>query len=123
MHERRMKACQENEEEQALKFSNSGRGYGRSRGRGGPRGYGRGRQNIEYIKCFKCRKLGHYQKATNHKLHSIEKWRVKMIRSMPNGRSVPKKLWPEETKCVSYMLHKSHALSICERCYSIRTLE
>ena len=48
------------DEEQAFKVS--GRGNGRGRGaRTGSKGRGRGRQGKEYVECFKCHKLGHYQ--------------------------------------------------------------
>jgi hypothetical protein len=69
VHEGRMKIHKAKDEEQALKISNLGRGnsYGnqnRSRGRGA-RGRGRGRTNPnfskEYVECYKCHKLGHYQ--------------------------------------------------------------
>jgi hypothetical protein len=65
VHEQRMKGQQESSEEQALKISNNGgKGSGSSRGRGrssSSRGRGRGRQSKEYVECFKCHKLGHYQ--------------------------------------------------------------
>ncbi|XP_024634410.1 uncharacterized protein [Medicago truncatula] len=65
VHEQRMHAQHSKEEEQALKVSQSGRGYGRSRGvrNGcrGPGGRGRGRQSKKFIECFKCRKIGYYQ--------------------------------------------------------------
>ncbi|PNX59573.1 retrovirus-related Pol polyprotein from transposon TNT 1-94, partial [Trifolium pratense] len=51
LHEQRMKGQQESTEEQALKVSNSGRGAG----------HGRGRQSKEFVECFKCHNLGHYQ--------------------------------------------------------------
>lgn len=60
-----MQAQQSKEEEQALKISQSARGFGRGRGaRTGQRGRGgrgRGRVNKDQIECFKCHKLGHYQ--------------------------------------------------------------
>jgi hypothetical protein len=60
-----MKGQQDSSEEQALKVSNNGgRGSGSGRGRGrnsSSRGRGRGRQSREYVECFKCHKLGHYQ--------------------------------------------------------------
>lgn len=60
VHEQRMESQLVKEEEQALKVS--GRGNGRGRGaRTGFRGRGRGRQGKEYVECFKCHKLGHYQ--------------------------------------------------------------
>jgi hypothetical protein len=63
VHEQRMKGQQESTDEQALKISsNGGRGSNRGRGRGSSsRGRGRGRQSKEFVECFKCHKLGHYQ--------------------------------------------------------------
>jgi len=48
------------DEEQALMVYGRGNGRGRG-GRSGFRGRGRGRQAKEFIKCFKCHRLGHYQ--------------------------------------------------------------
>ncbi|MCI51399.1 (+)-delta-cadinene synthase isozyme a, partial [Trifolium medium] len=62
-----MKMHKDKEEEQALKMTNLGRGNnngGNTRGRGrGSRGRGRGRSNSskEFVECYKCHKLGHYQ--------------------------------------------------------------
>jgi hypothetical protein len=64
VQEQRMKIQSDKDDEQALKITNSGRGErGRGRGRGSARGRGRGRQSMskEFIECFKCHKLGHYQ--------------------------------------------------------------
>ncbi|CAJ2642245.1 unnamed protein product [Trifolium pratense] len=71
VHEGRMKRHRAKDEEQALKASNLGRGNNNSsnstttRGRGrGSRGRGRGRSNPiskEFVECYKCHKLGHYQ--------------------------------------------------------------
>ncbi|GAU26636.1 hypothetical protein TSUD_102440 [Trifolium subterraneum] len=64
VHEGRMNHHKVKQEEQALKISNLGRGNGSSRGRGSSsRGHGRGRtyNSKEYVECYKCHKLGHYQ--------------------------------------------------------------
>ncbi|PNY16189.1 putative CC-NBS-LRR resistance protein [Trifolium pratense] len=62
VQESRMKRQVEFGEEQALKVSNPGRGFGRGRGRNNTsRGRWRGRQSKEFIECFKCHKLSHYQ--------------------------------------------------------------
>ncbi|PNX57691.1 retrovirus-related Pol polyprotein from transposon TNT 1-94, partial [Trifolium pratense] len=68
VHEGRMKRHKAKDEEQALKVSNLGRDNSNSsntRGRGrGSRGRGRGRSNPiskEFVECYKCHKLGHYQ--------------------------------------------------------------
>jgi hypothetical protein len=63
VHEQRIKGQQESTDEQALKVSNNG-GRGSNRGRGqnsSSRGPGRRRQSKEFVKCFKCHKLGHFQ--------------------------------------------------------------
>ncbi|CAJ2654966.1 unnamed protein product [Trifolium pratense] len=67
-HEGRMKRHKAKDEEQTLKVSNLGRGNNNAnniRGRGrGSRGRGRGRSNStskEFVECYKCHKLGHYQ--------------------------------------------------------------
>ncbi|PNX78824.1 serine carboxypeptidase [Trifolium pratense] len=60
---------QKDEQEQILKVSNGGRGYGgrgeNSYGRGRGRGMGRGGRgakfNKGYFECYKCHKLGHFQ--------------------------------------------------------------
>ncbi|MCH83871.1 retrovirus-related Pol polyprotein from transposon TNT 1-94, partial [Trifolium medium] len=62
VHEGRMRAHKQKDEDQALKVANHGRGGGRSRGGGASRGRGRGRSiSKENIECYKCHKLGHYQ--------------------------------------------------------------
>ncbi|PNX65879.1 retrovirus-related Pol polyprotein from transposon TNT 1-94, partial [Trifolium pratense] len=70
VHEGRMKIHKVKEEEQALKVSNSnlGRGSANSRGRGrtSSRGRGRGGRSAantskEFVECYRCHKLGHYQ--------------------------------------------------------------
>ncbi|XP_045831017.1 uncharacterized protein LOC123922336 [Trifolium pratense] len=62
VQESRMKRQVEFSKEQALKVSNPGRGFGRGRGRNNTsRGRWRGRQSKEFIECFKCHKLSHYQ--------------------------------------------------------------
>ncbi|MCI06073.1 retrovirus-related Pol polyprotein from transposon TNT 1-94 [Trifolium medium] len=66
VHEQRMKAHKDKEEEQVLKITGNGRGNGGNRGRGrgegrGGRGRGSGRQSKELIECYKCHKLGHYK--------------------------------------------------------------
>ncbi|GAU10726.1 hypothetical protein TSUD_424330, partial [Trifolium subterraneum] len=66
VHEGRMNHHKVKQEEQALKISNLGRGNGNTRGRGRgsfSRGRGRGRtsNSKEYVECYKCHKLGHYQ--------------------------------------------------------------
>ncbi|CAJ2653663.1 unnamed protein product [Trifolium pratense] len=71
VHKGRMKRHRAKDEEQALKASNLGRSNSNSsnstttRGRGrGSRGRGRGRSNPiskEFVECYKCHKLGHYQ--------------------------------------------------------------
>ncbi|GAU13002.1 hypothetical protein TSUD_173010 [Trifolium subterraneum] len=69
VHEGRMKVHKARDDEQALKMSNQGRGSGANhgscgRGRNTARGRGRGRINSvskEYVECYKCHKLGHYQ--------------------------------------------------------------
>jgi hypothetical protein len=67
VHEGRMKIHKAKDEEQALKISNLGRGNNAgnsNRGRGrGTRGRGRGRSSLskEYVECYRCHKLGHYQ--------------------------------------------------------------
>ncbi|MCH94781.1 hypothetical protein A2U01_0015748, partial [Trifolium medium] len=61
VHEQRMKGQKDKDEEQALKVTNAGRGNGRGRGINASRGRGRGRQSKEFVECYKCHKLGHYQ--------------------------------------------------------------
>ena len=61
VHEHRMKGQKDSYEEQALKISDAGRGYGRGKGRNSSRGRGRGRHSKEFVECFRCHKLGHYQ--------------------------------------------------------------
>lgn len=62
VHEQRMKGYRE-EEEQVLKVTQSGRNGGRGRGRTGRGGRGRGRHSFskEFIECYNCHKLGHFQ--------------------------------------------------------------
>jgi len=60
-----MQSQHDKAEEQALKVSQFGRGNGKGRGGRtwirGRGGRGRGRHSKEFIECFKCHKLGHYQ--------------------------------------------------------------
>ena len=68
VQEARMVSHKMKDEEQVLKATNLGRGFGRCRGRNGNRGRGRGRQARELVECYKCHKLGHY----HHESHSWE---------------------------------------------------
>jgi hypothetical protein len=67
VHEERMKIHRAKDEEQALKISNLGRGNNagnNNRGRShGDTGRGRGRSDLskEYVECYICQKLSHYQ--------------------------------------------------------------
>ncbi|GAU44223.1 hypothetical protein TSUD_399870 [Trifolium subterraneum] len=66
VQEGRMNHHKAKQEEQALTITNLGRGNGNPRGRGrgsSSRGRGRGRtsNSKEYVECYKCHKLGHYQ--------------------------------------------------------------
>jgi hypothetical protein len=66
VHEQRMKS--QKDEEQVLKVTNGGRGYGigenfygRGRGRGRSRGGKGAKFNRDLVECYKCHKLGQFQ--------------------------------------------------------------
>lgn len=116
VHEQRMKGYKE--EEQALKVTNAGKmeGRGRGRGRGNNKGgrdggRGRGRQsfNKEFIECYKCHKLGHFQyecpnSDENANYAEYDDEEEMLLMAIEEEKGVPKeKVWFLDSGCSNHM--------------------
>jgi len=113
VQEQRMKSQnQDFDAEQALKFSNGGRGsvgYGRGRGRSGARGRGRGRINKGSVECFKCHKLGHYHNECslweeNANFAEFEDGELLLMAQSCLNRNAKDEVWFLDSGCSNHMI-------------------
>jgi transposase InsO family protein len=128
VHEQRMKSQKESSDEQALKISNGGRGSGRGGGRNSNRGRGRGRQgkefvNKEYIECYKCHKLGHYQsecpdwgESAKYAELNKEEETFLMVRNQGDCDN-KEEVWFLDSGCSNHMVGNKNWLYNCDENY------